>query len=352
MGIMRHERFKKFSIASIGFTMLLSLGFTGETYAAPKTNKIDVVAEQKLNKDLSKHKINQSLKKTWKQGTKRSSESELIHNNGKPIENDVVDKGAKDNLVAVYRTELNDKEYEKFYFSENPSEDMTKIKQEVLNDELLIESKPDQYIHSMIEKETTTKLPTGFSTMAVKPVPKGGIYKTYKYNFYGLGGKGMKVGTFTSNVEFKRKSSSATVNGKKASVWDIHAYQEFDGMRLSRQETYFSGNYSDQVLLRYGPKSDAGGSVDVTLGGGGPPSITWTFSTGTSHRTSAYGSSLDKKIGKWNWYWKRGVIPLETEPGARFTNSGGPLNVNINHYFSIDAETHNPGNTKVSIPDR
>ncbi|MEC0347987.1 hypothetical protein [Peribacillus frigoritolerans] len=356
MGIVRHDRFKKFSAVSIGFTMLLSLGFTGETFAAPKTNKIDIVTEQKLNKDLSKHKINQSLKKTWKQETKRSAESELIHNNGKRIENDVVDKGGKDNLVAVYRTNINDTEYEKYYFSDRPTEDITEIKQEVLSDELNIESKPDQFIRSLThnKNKSTTKLSSGYQTKAVKPVPKGGIIKSYKYNFYPFGGnKGDRIAVFNSNVEFKRKSSNATVNGKKASIWDVHAYQSYEQIttgRLDRQETILSGNYSDQKLLKYGPKSDSGGNVSVTLGGGGPPSISWTFNT-NNFRTSN-NSSMDKKRGEWNWYRKFGHNDLDTEPGIRITNTGGNLYVNINHYFKIESYVNNPGNVRASLPDR
>lgn len=358
MGIVRHDRFKKFSAVSIGFTMLLSLGFTGETFAAPKTNKIDVVAEQKLNKDLSKHKINQSLKKTWNQETKRSSESELIHNNGKRIENDVVDKGGKDNLVAVYRTNINDTEYEKYYFSDRPTEDITEIKQEVLSDELNIESKPDQFIRSLThnKNKSTTKLSTGYQTKAVKPVPSGGIIKSYKYNFYPFGGnKGSRIAVFNTNVEFKRKSSNATVNGKKASVWDVHAYQSYEQIqavgRLTRQETKLGANYSDQKLLKEGPKTDSGGSVSVTLGGGGPPSITWNFNTSSNFRTQN-NSSMEEKLGKWNWYLKFGHANLKTEPGIRITNTGGNLYVNINHYFRIDGYVNNPGNVRASIPDR
>lgn len=361
MGNVRHGRFKKFSAVSIGFTMLLSLGFTGESFAAPSTQGSKVTTAQKLEKEFVKKEVNQRVKKEWKQSEKRSGKSELIHNNGKRIENDVVDKGFKDNLVAVYRTNINDTEYEKYYFSERPTEDITEIKQEVLSDELNIESKPDQFIRSLTHNKhkpttskSTTKLSTDSEAMGVKPVPSGGVIKSYKYNFYPFGGnKGDRVGVFNSNVEFKRKSSDATVNGKKASVWDVHAYQSYEAFtagRLQRQETKLGGNYSDQKLLKDGPKTDAGGSVSVTLGGGGPPSISWNFNT--SNFRTQNNSSMEEKLGKWNWYLKFGHANLKTEPGIRITNTGGNLYVNINHYFKIESYTHNPANTRASVPDR
>ncbi|SEN69223.1 hypothetical protein SAMN05192533_11789 [Mesobacillus persicus] len=163
----------------------------------------------------------------------------------------------------------------------------------------------------------------------------------------------MKIGVYSTNINFDRKSSSANINGVTGSVWDIHTFQEYDRITgtVTEQVTRVDANYSAQKLLSYGPLDDSGFSVGVSLSGITSP-VSWSFSTGAASTNNT--SSIASKYGRWIWTASVTTFgdPFVTEPGIRVSNTSGSLAVKFSHTFGTNYGSHGTGVVTASIPDR
>ncbi|MDQ0881319.1 hypothetical protein [Peribacillus sp. V2I11] len=189
--------------------------------------------------------------------------------------------------------------------------------------------------------------------MAVVAEPSGGYYRTYSWKFYHPV-TGLQAGTYTSTLHFDRKSSSANVDGKKASVWDIASFNQFEVKyyRINQLITRNDVNYAAQKIISYGPYDDAGYTVGVDLSGLVSGNA-WTFSVGAVITNNV--SSIANKYGKWTWTHTSSYMqnPFVTKPGLRVTNTSGNLAIKTSHSLHASyGATHSTGVVTTYIPDR
>jgi hypothetical protein len=90
--------------------------------------------------------------------------------------------------------------------------------------QVVIEIGPDEL--SSIENDVLEDRAIGIvRATGVTPQPSGGYWRTYGWsNWRG----NSKLGKFTSSIHISRISSAANINGVIGSVWDIHAFNNYE----------------------------------------------------------------------------------------------------------------------------
>lgn len=316
-----------------------------------------------LDKNLAKQGIETEIKEEWLQGPSKeksikeekiNAKPKLIHHNGKPLKQNILEDAGDNHLIAVYQYEIDGKLYEKYYFSDTSENDIDAIKNDVIENTNKIETDSKAFIRELTKDNIQQQQTSGsISILAVQPEPSGGYYKTYSWNFTNPF-TGLKTGTFTTTLHFDRKSYSANIDGVTGSVWDIKAFNEFEATyyRIDIQNSRMDVNYSAQKILSYGPYDDAGFDVGVNLTG-----ITsgnaWTFNVGSVYTNNV--SSIANKYGRWIWThtWDYMQNPFVTRPGLRVSNTSGSLAIKTSHTFHTSySYEHQTGIVTTYIPDR
>lgn len=340
-------------VGSLLLSATLIFGIT--TGVAAETNgiKTEVSSEQPAAVSVNSKAVKELLKAEWKikkdsfDSRLQTSSGQLIHNSGKPIKNDILakdldfkkSKDVKDQqLFAIYKQTVNGEDVEKYYFANLDN----------LDDVGLADIKTDAK-KEQTKNEALATSSSDFVTMAAEP--SGGYYRIFTWNFYSV--TSQHEGKYTSNNHFVRESSNANINGVNGSVWDVHAFNSFEkGIRLlGSQTTRMSANYSAQKLLDYGPSSDAGFTVPVTLTGISA-AVDWAFNVGNTWIDDL--SSVTGKYGRWSYALGLGAPnPFNTEPGIRVSNTSGAFAAQLSHTFAIKASgSHSTGIVTVTLPDR
>lgn len=340
------------------FLLCTVLFFSFDVFLPNKSSaREDTIPVDELDQALIKEKVRQKKFKEWKQEKndpekELTDESEFIHNDGKPIETNILEDTNDNFLFAIYRTKIKGVTYEKYYFSNKNTEDLSDIKQDILKNDKKIKVDEDAFINELEKGEQSSTQSSNEVSAAYVSQPPGGYWKIYSWTFYST--IGAKIGVYTTNNNFKRVSSSADINGTTGSVWNIHTFQSYEpysviGM-LEQQITRLDVNYSAQKLLSYGPFDDAGFSVSVQLNGITSP-LSWVFETGLVSTNNV--SSIANKYGRWIWSRNLGFPdPFITEPGIRVSNTSGSLAVKMSHSFNLYYDPHSTGTITVLIPDR
>jgi hypothetical protein len=320
-------------------TSIMFFGVVGVAFA-DTTNDSGELPETTVNEWIQPEK-DSSKQKKYEKGPK------LIHNNGKPIENNIVSESNDNKLFAVYHEEINGADYEKYYFQNTEKADLSEIKQDIKKEQKKLKSQKTTSAMTSARLMNST-IPT---TLAVASVPSGGYWRQYSWTFYDS--LGAKQGTYVSNTNFKRASSNANIDGKAGSIWNVHSFNSWEpniNGRLEEQITRMAVPYSAEKLLSYGPKDDSGFSVSVDLSGITSP-LSWTFNVGNFFVDNV--SSLSSKYGRWIYTRNLGYPdPFVTEPGIRVSNTSGNLAVQLSHSFNIGYKDHSTGIVTVSLPDR
>ncbi|HWO77769.1 MAG TPA: hypothetical protein VNM69_18025 [Bacillus sp. (in: firmicutes)] len=285
----------------------------------------------------------------------------LLHNNGKPIETDIVSEGGEDfNLFAIHKTEENGSEYETYYFENREVADLSELKETAENEQEAIEinESEDTEVEESEENNIFSSISTFFETpkvqAAVKSHPKGGYYRTHNWTFYGGIGNKMKMGTYSTVHHLNRKSSNANINGKNGSIWDVKAENTWKPTgapaRLENLTTRMEMPYKNQLLLSYGPKKKSNGSVTVTLEQILTP-MQWSFTIKQFGFSDS--SSIPSKYGRWTYTRESGYPnPFVTKPGIRASNTSGNFALQVSHTLNIDYKKHSTGIVTISVPDR
>lgn len=239
----------------------------------------------------------------------------IIHNNGYAMESDYFENGKNEgnNLVAVKLEQTNYGYVETAYFAN-------------------VEHISKSELNNIVSSDSPFK-------GVIKATAKSTIYKSYNWSFYS---DGIRLATLTSNVSLSRKSSNATINGKKCSVWDVNSFTQLEkehANRLNYQYTRLSVNTSNQTLLSYGPnKSSSKGNVSVGLDGGGVSGVSYSFDIGGFVVNDL--SSLSNKYGRWSFTQNVGnQASLTTNPAIRTTNSSGNFVVELSHTANMTTKT-------------
>ncbi|MBT2641476.1 hypothetical protein J7I80_04505 [Bacillus sp. ISL-41] len=182
--------------------------------------------------------------------------------------------------------------------------------------------------------------------------PTGGYYKSYSWD--------MGTGIYSSSTHFDRKATAANINGVTGSVWDIKAFNSWEektwaiGGSIDYMTTRYDVSYSSQKIFSYGPLDDWGGKIPVSLSGGGPSGISWSFDLGAVVTTNDR-SSIANKYGRWTWSSVEPLLspnPFVTKPGLRVGNTAGKLAIEMSHVLMMDADYGQTGVVTAYIPDR
>ncbi|MFE4384938.1 hypothetical protein ACFRPD_36115, partial [Streptomyces cyaneofuscatus] len=332
-----------------------------------------------LDQELANESVKSEVKTEWVQPNGKNNEkaklklksrtddsqteiqTKLIHNNGKPLNNNLLEDAGNNHLYAVYQTELDGKVYEKYYFTDIRgdhklyNEELADIKEDVLENTKKIKTDFKGFIKKLAQDNTTDSAnhSNSLSAMAVVSEPSGGYYRTYSWKFYHPITR-LQAGTYTSTLHFDRKSSSANVDGKTGSVWDIASFNQYEvkSYRINQLTTRNDVNYASEKIVSYGPYDDAGYTVGVDLSGLVSGNA-WTFSVGAVITNNV--SSIANKYGKWTWTHTSSYMqnPFVTKPGLRVTNTSGNLAIKTSHSLHASyGATHSTGVVTTYIPDR
>lgn len=343
----------------------------------------EVSNQNSLDKELSSESVQSEVKTSWIQDNTKDNkdqklelkskvesktvpkgdiETKFIHNNGNPIDTNVIEEPGNNHLYAIYQTELDGKLYEKYYFTDVDgnnvlnNEELSEMKKDALENTKEIKNGSENFINQL-ERDNTSESSksssNSLSTMAVASQPKGGYYKTYSFKFY-QPITHLQAGTYTSTVHLLRKSSSANINGKTGSVWDIDSFNEYESkhFKINQLTTRNDVNYGAEKLVSYGPFDDAGYNVSVNLSGI-VPSNPWSFSVGSVITNNV--SSTANKYGRWIWTHTSDYMqnPFVTKPGLRVTNTSGSFAIKTSHSLHVSyGSTHGTGVITTTVPDR
>ncbi|WP_307266097.1 hypothetical protein [Peribacillus sp. V2I11] len=130
-----------------------------------------------LDQELSNEAVNSEVKTEWVQQNDKNNQnansklkaqteghtkvqSKLIHNNGKPLNNNLLEDAGNNHLYAVYQTELDGKVYEKYYFTDIGgdhilnNEELADIKEDVLENTKKIKADSKGFIKKLVEDNT------------------------------------------------------------------------------------------------------------------------------------------------------------------------------------------------------
>lgn len=245
---------------------------------------------------------------------------QFLHNNGNPINSDIMENEPSgepiDNakLFAIYKGVLNGIDVESYYFE---------VADEVNLDEIKVKVEEDR---------NKFKTLSSFSSISsISPISE--YYRTYTWTV-----PGNPTGTYTivSNNQLSRATTNANVDGKAASIWNVHGFHSITakgGWGVKSFDTKMdvgAGTY--QKLLSYGPFTDVlGWAINVDLKNITSP-ISWGFNIGA---TQLYDqSSLTSHYGKWHYYSPVPTGKLITEPGVRASNANGRFVLGLTHSFT------------------
>ncbi|MGE6344414.1 hypothetical protein ACQKIY_07595 [Bacillus mycoides] len=293
------------------FISLLGLCFSSTVHAEEKhTNVIPVnITNWSEDKNTPDQKLNPLLKT-------KSAEIQLYHNNGNPIQTNILESSSKTDLYlfAVSNYHLNNVSYRDYYFSEAKTENIKTIQQETV-------SRLEQLLHL---SSYTTKSVTA--------------QRTYNYSFY----SGAKL---TTTITFSQDSSDADINGKIGSVWDITASHTMKNTVINPPfiswNTQLSVPYSSQFLINYEP--------DSTM----LPLFLFRNLTGFSINSN---SLLSENYGSWTLEKNLfNPVPKTAQMNTkiRTSNTAGNLGLQLSHtYVRAGGTTHSTGIVSTYIPDR
>lgn len=297
----------------------------GEAYAATKN---DLLSNDIIVTTSDKFYQNQHVEKKSLNGT-------FIHNNGKPIQSDILSEKNGNELFAVYVGFINDKPFESYYFVNDTIEYIENIYGSFMRD---------------YEKNIKPKISL---MQSQKNMGSPDYFKNINYTF----NAGTTTAYLKSEVDGYRRGSSIDVsNGKVYSTWDIVSLGTITntGGRVSQQRTRIDiTNFSAQNLVSYAPmgdKSSVNGNLSVSLSGAGP-SINWNFPSGGDTVTMKDLSS--GKYGRWEFNSKVGYqcTKIASSPGIRVRNGSGDLGVDVSHTFKLIGGDHGTGVHRIIFPD-
>ena len=261
----------------------------------------------------------------------------FLHNNGNPIETDIIEGETDFYLEAVSKDIVNGIEVVDYYFKEKS--DGPRSLEEV-------EANVNERNKEILQLDSLTPKVTTFAAVASP------VIRNFNWTFNESSHK------LTTTAELYRRSSTANIDGVNGSVWDVKSitqYERITGKRyLNNMYTRLAVPYANQTLVDWGPDVSTNDStVSVSLNGYAA-GISYTFNTGTLYNTKDL-SSKSSKYGRWQF--SKNVLPLyanklKTVPSIRATNTVGAFSVQLSHSLYFDNTTNNTGVITISTPDR
>lgn len=338
---------RKFASSLMGVGVLIAGLTIGSPDAFAKDVKINKWEEYK---DTSTKNIIEDNIKSVQPGS--SKETYLwLHNNGEPIDTNIISGDTDFYLEAISKDVVNGQEVIDYYFNQVENEERTldDIKETVL--ERKAENKNELSVKMGSSEKTNLKNDNTVSIAAVQPVANP-VIRNFNWSF------NSSAHYLTTSVEMSRKSSTASINGVAGSVWDVVTntqYERTSGLRyLNDLYTRLAVPYTYQTLLDWGPSTTSSSTVAVSLSGAGVPGISYSFNTGVRYNTVDL-SSKSSKYGRWNF--TRALYPiysnkLTARPAIRSSNTSGNFALELSHSLEFDNVTNNTGVITITTPDR
>lgn len=271
-------------------------------------------------------------------------ENVILHNNGEPIETNMFEEKHGNELYAIAVNNMDGVEQKTYYFAQYADNyEMDELLQTIDEGEL----------------ENREVVQTKFTDFE-KSAQERGYIENFKWDFFGYGdndGIKRQQGSLATSLSMDRKSSSATIDGKRGSVWDVSSFSQM----LSRStggifdhKTRLDVGYTNQTLYSWGPKDTWGSTASVSLSGLVSP-MNWSFPL------SGFDvDDLSSKSGKYGrWSYDIGLVAptkMNTEPGVRATNTQGNFGVKLSQTATIRTQytqsNHSTGVLSNFVPDR
>lgn len=294
------------------FLFLLLVGaFSSTAHAEGKT--INVIQEQitywSEDKNTSGPKPHPKLQTS-------PTEIQLYHNNGNPLETNILESFPKADLYlfAISNYYINNISYRDYYFSEAETENIGAIQKETIRT-------LEKILHS-----------SSYTTESIQ------ANRNYHYSFY-------TGATLTTNITFEKNNSNVNINGKTESVWTVNAAHTITNTVINPPfiswNTRLSVPYSSQHLIDSKP--------DSTM----LPTRIFSNLTGFSINSD---SSLSEKYSSWTM--KKNLFNLAPKTARmnteiRTSNTSGNLGIQLKHtYIRAGSTTHSTGIISTYIPDR
>lgn len=271
-------------------------------------------------------------------------ENFILHNNGKPIETNILLEKDGNELYAVTVNNLDGVEQTSYYFAQNADDyEMDDLLREIDEGEL----------------ENSKTIRKHRSNNRINSNGSNYFFDNYKFDYFAVSdndGKKRQQGSQTTSYVFTRTPATHIGSGQKGSIWDVFT----DSQMLSRSngvlldhKTRLDAGYTNQALHSWGPKDSGGSTAKVSLGG--LIAINdWEFElNGFSVDDLSVKSS---KYGR--WHFKPRVFKptrMNTQPGIRATNTKGRFGVKMSQTARISTpyanSNHSTGVVNVFAPD-
>lgn len=187
----------------------------------------------------------------------------LYHNNGLPMKSDYISStDPNDNLIAVYRTEINGVDHETVYFTD---------------------------AESVSKESMTQKITASVNKLVANKITENMFNSRISYNQYSrqtiweiTSNNGLEA-TVISGTDFFRNPNS-DYDGQPASAWVANTQTSYiteNAMRLNSITTNMMVSYGGEKLIKYSPTGDYSGTqITGTLSYGGLPTVDISFAVG------------------------------------------------------------------------
>lgn len=246
-------------------------------------------------------------------------EAVLYHNNGQDIKANFIETEGDDNLVAVFRTKVNGKNYETMYFSE----DMSMSKEEVL-----------AYVNE--EEPELLQQASDIVSYASETEYKNMVWIVEE-------GSGKEAGLSSSFV-FTRNPNQSTSYGS-GSIWTVSGQTNFakeNARRLNGLDTTIDvKNGTTQHLLQHAPVGNSDGPhITGSVSGTGSLGVSVDFYINGFSQTDY--SNHSSNFARWKYVANVGnTSTLTTEPAIIVANTGSHFLFKVSHIVDINSNAGN-----------
>ncbi|MGM0878257.1 MAG: hypothetical protein ACQEWV_27020 [Bacillota bacterium] len=122
---------KNVFFVSLALVVLIVTIFN-DTYKGRETKIVTDLPVGHIGEEIQKTEFIQGDKYTTQTYKSIHPQGQLIHNNGRPIKNDVITNGGDQKLFGVFQIIINDADHEYYVFSPLDKMDMEELRKEVL----------------------------------------------------------------------------------------------------------------------------------------------------------------------------------------------------------------------------
>lgn len=258
----------------------------------------------------------------------------LIHNNGKPINSDIIIENNENKLFAVYVNSEGNNDIISYYFTNTQKLNEKKMINDFLNS---VNSEMDRIETATIELH-------------------GKIQPTYRIYNWDLKDKHeVTVASYIQSINFDRVTKNGDIDGKLGSIWEVKSYNKV----LDKTGVTYIASQSNKIDVGYEGQnlfSWEQSSVNDNIDGYPNGILSKEFSIFSPLKGFSMEDSSDisEKYTKSLYEYKLILNDksLITTEEVKVTNTGGSLGLKINNVFEFNNSSNNTGIIELFISDR